>query len=138
MSAAVNCIRFGFLDVRDDDTAKRISDQDEEEVRALMHEWAPKARVLFGLFRAAKRTSAIRVLYTGPVIGVALITFRYQPRACSAAWGAHYEGRSLAKMRTASKNLSRLPACPYASRVPLGLTRLGCYNGPCTPMNNGE
>jgi hypothetical protein len=77
LAAAVNHIRFGFLAVCDD-TAKRAMD---EEARALMREWAPEARALFALFHAAKGTSAGRVLYTGPVIGVALVTLRYQPSA---------------------------------------------------------
>ncbi len=40
LSTAVNHIRFGFLDVRCDNIAKRVSKKDGGEVRALMREWA--------------------------------------------------------------------------------------------------
>lgn len=145
LALAVNHIRFGFTADRSGDMTKRLIKKDGEEVRALMWEWVEEAGTLFAIFHAAKKGQAHPSLYTGPVIGVALITLRYQPRAdefwmkaifndglrhkdpaqtllkwfgtdkgraalaperaraCSAAWGAHYEGRGLANMHSDSE-----------------------------------
>lgn len=81
LALAVNHIRFGFTADRSGGTITRLIKKDGEEVRALMWEWVEEANTLFTIFRAAKAGQAHPSLYTGPAIGVALITLRYQPRA---------------------------------------------------------